>query len=195
MPSPLTPTLESLLLSRIDRLPSEARRLAQAAAIVGRQFPLRVVEYLAGRDISDEIATLLRADVVREARRFPEAEYAFRHGLLREAAISTLPPARRRELYGAVGAAFEALWGPAVDDRLEVLAHYFALSTDLEKGLRYLERAAQRAAALDAEADAIELWRRALLVAERLGDAEAQARVREQLSTAALDDLRRDDGL
>jgi class 3 adenylate cyclase len=183
IPNPLTPTLDSLLLARVDRLPTEARRLAQTAAVVGRRFPLRALEYLAGKDISEEVATLLRADVVREVRRFPEAEYAFRHGLLREAALSTLPPARRRELNGAVGAAFEALWGPAVDDQLEVLAHYFALSNDLAKGLRYLERAAERAARLDAGAQAAELWRRALLVAERLGDAEAQERLRVHLPT------------
>lgn len=35
----LTPTLESLLLARIDRLPRGARRLAQTAAVIGRSFP------------------------------------------------------------------------------------------------------------------------------------------------------------
>jgi adenylate cyclase len=177
----LTPTLESVLLSRIDRLPAEARGLAQTAAVVGRRFPLRVLETLAGRDLSHELAALVHADIVREIQRSPEAQYEFRHGLLCETALMTLPPTRRRELYGAVGTAFETLWAPVPDDRLEVLAHYFALSNDLGRGLRYLERAAERATALDAGPHAAELRRRALLVAERLGDADASRRLRAGL--------------
>jgi class 3 adenylate cyclase/energy-coupling factor transporter ATP-binding protein EcfA2 len=179
----LPPALESVLLAHIDRLPGEARHLAQTAAVVGRRFPLRVLEQLEGSDLSEEIAALLRADVIREVAPPPEAEFAFRHGLLRETVLATLPPARRRCLHGAVGAAFETLWGPVVDDRLEVLAHYFSISDDLEKGLRYLELAAERAADLDAPVHAAELSRRAFLVADRLGDVEAQERLRSRLQS------------
>ncbi|MGE5274353.1 MAG: AAA family ATPase [Verrucomicrobiota bacterium] len=183
IPTPLTPTLESVLLARIDQLPSDARYLAQTAAVVGRRFPPAVLERLAGRDVSEEIAVLLRAAIIYEDDRPPDEEYAFRHGLLRETAYATLPPSRRRELHGAVGEAFEALWGPVADDRLEVLAHHFALSNSLEKGLLYLEQAAERASALEATARADELWRRALLVAERLGDEGARERLQVRLVT------------
>jgi predicted ATPase len=178
----LTPTLESLLLARIDRLPGSARRLAQVAAVVGRSFPLRVLEHVAGsEDLERDLAALLRADIIRELRRYPEPEYTFRHGLVREASLSTLPPARRRELYAAVGAAFESLFPTSLDDHLEVLAHYFARGHDLQKALDYLERAGERASALDAVARADELWRRALKVAERLGDEAAEQRVQRRL--------------
>ena len=176
----LTPTLENLMVSQIDRLAPEERQLAQTAAIVGRRFPRRVLEYLAAdADLSDEITELLRAGVIREARRYPEPEYAFRHGLLREAALSTLPPPRRRELYRAVAVAVETLYAASLDDQLEVLAHYFRRSDDLPKALEYMERAAERAIALDAPADAIELWQGALDVARRLGGEPAsEARLR-----------------
>ena len=42
--------------------------------------------------------TLLRAEIVRELRRFPELECTFRHGLLQDAALSTLTSASLREL-------------------------------------------------------------------------------------------------
>jgi hypothetical protein len=92
-----------------------------------------------------------------------------------------LTPDRRRELHRAVGEAFESLWGPVTDDRLEVLAHHFVLGASLDKGLGYLEQAAERASELGAYARAGELGRRALLVAERLGDKEAQERLRARL--------------
>ena len=38
--------LEGLLMARIDRLPSEAKHILRVAAVIGRQFPLRVLEHV-----------------------------------------------------------------------------------------------------------------------------------------------------
>lgn len=182
----LTPTLESLLLARMDALPASTRRLAQLAAVIGRSFPLRVLEHVAdAADVNTDLAALLRADVIRELHRYPETEYTFRHGLLRQACLSTLPPAARHKLYGAVGTAFETLFAATIDDHLEVIAHYFARSDQLVKALAYLERAGERAAALDAEHRAVQLWERALRVAEKLSDPDARGRVESRLAAVA----------
>jgi class 3 adenylate cyclase len=184
----LSPTLESLLLARIDRLPPSARRAAQIAAVIGRSFPLPVLEHVAhSEDLDADVAALLRADIIRELRHYPEPEYVFRHGLLREASLSTLPPDRRRDLYGTVARAYEALYASSLDDRLEVLAHYYARSHDLPKALDYLERAGAKAAAINANAHAAELWGRALKVAEKLGDESAEERVRAHLAELGAD--------
>lgn len=183
----LTPTLESLLLARIDRLPLEARRLAQVAAIIGRSFPQRVLEHVAqSEDLEGELALLLRADIIRELRRYPEPEYVFRHGLLRQASLSALPAARRRELYSAVGAAFETLFASSLDDYLEVLGNYFARSQDVERAIGYLERAGERAASLDAPKEAAELWKRGLKIADRLEDTAAKQRIEERIAALNL---------
>jgi class 3 adenylate cyclase/predicted ATPase len=183
----LTPTLESLLLARIDRLPRGARRLAQTAAVIGRSFPLRVLERVAETDdVEGDLAPLLRADIIREVQRYPEPEYTFRHGLLREASLSALPSVRRRELYRAVGGAFERQYAESIEDHLEVLAHYFGRSDDLRKGLEYLERAGERASELDAVERAGELWERGLKLAERLEDKPAEQRLRGRLAKLAV---------
>jgi class 3 adenylate cyclase len=41
-------TLHGLLLARIDQLPAEARRSLRVAAVIGRQFPVRVLEQVLG---------------------------------------------------------------------------------------------------------------------------------------------------
>ena len=41
-------TLHGLLLARIDQLPAEARRSLRIAAVIGRQFPVRVLERVLG---------------------------------------------------------------------------------------------------------------------------------------------------
>jgi predicted ATPase len=178
----LPPALEGLLMSRIDHLPEQPRRLLQIAAVVGRTFPVAVLERVSPSDTFEhDLSVLLRAQFVRELRRYPQLVYTFKHGLLQETALSTLTPARRQELYGRVAAVFEELYAGAKDEYLEVLASYYARSRDLPKALEYLERAGARAASLDANEQALELWKRAREVAVRLQDAAAEQRITERL--------------
>jgi len=130
----------------------------QVAAVVGPSFPVRVLERAANTDDLDgDLTTLLRAEVVREVRRYPELECAFPHALLQQAALSTLTAGRRRELYGRVAAAFEEVYDASPDDHLERLAHYYAQAEDRVKTIEYLERAARRHDALGAPEQAARL--------------------------------------
>ena len=157
----LPPALENLLVARIDRLSESARRLAQVAAIIGREFQLRLLERVAREGTGDDLAELLRAEIVREARRYPEPVYAFRHGLLQEATLSSLTHERRRELYGVVAAALEAAETASLDDYVEQLAHYHAQSGNTGQAIAYLERAAARADELGTSSRADDLRARA----------------------------------
>jgi DNA-binding SARP family transcriptional activator len=161
----LPPALENLLVARIDRLSESARRLAQVAAIIGREFQLRLLERVAGEGTGDDLAELLRAEIVREERRYPEPVYAFRHGLLQEASLSSLTKDRRRELYGAVAAALEAAETASLDDYVEQLAHYHAQSGNTGQAITYLERAALRAEELGTGSRADDLRARAARLA------------------------------
>jgi class 3 adenylate cyclase len=178
----LPPALEALLVARIDRLEPGARRLAQVAAVVGREFPVSVAGAVAGSgDADGDIAMLLRAEIVRELRRFPELECTFRHGLLQEAALATLTPTSQRELYGRVGHAMEAYLGDRAEDRLEQLAFYFYRSDEHATALEYLDRAAERAAAVESLGRAEELWTRAHRLAERVDDRERASAIDRRL--------------
>ena len=179
----LPPALESLLVSRIDHLPEGARRLAQIAAVVGRTFPAQVLERAARSDeFERDLGVLVRTQFVRELRRYPELEYTFKHGLSQEAALSTLTPSRRQELYGRVAAVFEELYAGSRDDYLEILASYYARSENLPKALEYLEKAGERVAALSGNAQAAEFWNRAGKVAAKLNDAQAERRIADRLA-------------
>jgi class 3 adenylate cyclase len=177
----LPPALESLLVARIDRLPEGPRRLAQVAAVAGRTFPVRVLERLAdpeGVEVEQDLDILLRAGIVREVRRYPEFECTFQHVLLQEAALSTLTPTHRRELYGRVGSALEELRAGSIQENLDTLAFLFYRSDDQRKALEYLERAAERAVGAGDIDGARQLQRRALKVAAALGDMAADHRLR-----------------
>ena len=186
-PARLVPAaLEGLLLARIDQLPEQTRRLAQVAAVIGRSFPARVLERIVdGNQLEPEISLLLRAQMIVEVRRSPELVFAFKHGLVQECALSTLTPARREELYGAVAAIFEELYADARDEYLDVLASYYARSGNRAKALHYLELAGRRAVSLNANAAAGTLLNRALRVADEQGDDCAKQRLRDELDRLA----------
>jgi DNA-binding SARP family transcriptional activator/uncharacterized protein (DUF2384 family) len=174
----LPPALEGLLLARIQRLPEGARRLAQTAAAIGRDFPVTVLEAVVGEPVGDELAVLLRAEVVREVRRFPQLECTFHHNLMQEAALATMTPQRARETYGRVGDVLEAT-AANPEERLEQLAFCFYRSDRPGKAVPYLERAAEDAETTD-RGYAVRLWERAQRAAERAGDAEAAAKAADR---------------
>jgi class 3 adenylate cyclase len=183
VPAAQLPTgLESLLVARIAALPRDARRVAQVGAVLGRTFGPSVLSLVSGvDDVERNLARLLRADIIREIRALPNREYAFTHGLLQEAALSTLTRARRRDFYRRVAAAYEQAFGDSLDDQLECLAFYWARGGNFERALEYLERAANRATSLHAQTQAASLWSRAAAVAEKVDDPEARHRIERRL--------------
>jgi DNA-binding SARP family transcriptional activator len=142
----LPPSLENLLVARIDRQADGPRRLAQIAAAIGRTFPISVLERVSGETTGEALKALLRAEIVREVSRYPELECTFTHGLLREASLSTLTSTRKRALYADIAAAFEEIYAASLEEHLERLAHYHAQAGALPKALDYAERARHAAA-------------------------------------------------
>ncbi len=187
----LPPALEGLLVARIDYLAPEVRSVAQAAAILGREFAqptlVRMTEGASATVVDPSIDALVRGGIVVERGRFPHPVFAFRHGLIQEAVLSTLTDGRRAELHLAAARALEQLDPSDLDAHLEELAHHYARADDLEKALAYLERGAERAAELGATDEAGRLWLRALRAANKLGDETAAERIRTRISEAPAD--------
>jgi class 3 adenylate cyclase len=108
--------LLALLTARMDRLEDEVRRVLQLAAIVGRSFAYRILERVAGdgegpeSELEWKLNTLQHADLIREAARLPELEYAFRHSLTQEAAYLTILRRQRQSYHQRVGETIEALY-------------------------------------------------------------------------------------
>jgi DNA-binding SARP family transcriptional activator len=182
----LPPAIESLLVSRIQHLPPLSLALSQTAAAIGQEVPAAILEDVAGAiEVRAGVGILLRSEILQERRRYPELAYVFRHPLLREAALSTLTPARARDLYGRVGTAFEALDPEPSGEGLDRLAYYFYRSDERSKALKYLELSGEQASELNATKQAVELLARAAKVAAELGDEQAQKRVGAMLARVA----------
>ncbi len=160
--------VQALLTARIDQLDPDVRRTMQLAAVIGRSFPLRVLERISDRPagvLADHLKRLAQADLVRPSLSDAESEYAFRHALTRDAAYETILLRQRRRYHRRVAEAFEALYAERLADEAPQLALHFAEARDWGKAIHYYALAGASAAQLYANAEAIEQYRQALEIA------------------------------
>ncbi|MBI2963957.1 MAG: AAA family ATPase, partial [Deltaproteobacteria bacterium] len=161
-------TITDLLSARIDRLREPLKRTLQRASVLGREFPLRLLEAMAppGEDVRGHVAELVALELVHEKELFPEPRLAFTQPLIRDVAYRGLLLRARAELHELAGAALERLWGGRVDEVLQDLARHYAQSGNHAKALHYLRRAGDRAASLFAFEEAAALYAEALALAD-----------------------------
>lgn len=160
--------IQAMMLARIDRLAPSARRLAQAASVIGHRFDSTILRALpiGITDIDDGLQRLCEADIIEELtdmRAQTPPRYAFRQRLLHEVVYDNLLLRRRTELHGAVGQALERRYGntPEHLEQLIELGHHFAASSDKARGAQYLTEAGDLARKAYANEDALRLYDRA----------------------------------
>jgi DNA-binding SARP family transcriptional activator/tetratricopeptide (TPR) repeat protein len=98
-PETLPPSLDALLVSRLDRLRPEELALLQRAAVAGREFSGEGVAHLLNEDAATVDRRLLAVAGKGLVRASPEDGFRFHHVLIRDAAYGTLPKAQRAELH------------------------------------------------------------------------------------------------
>lgn len=175
--------LQSLLSARMDRLEESTRGTLQLASVIGRSFYHRVLEAVdeASQELDKHLSTLLRLELIREAARLPEVEYAFRNPLTQEAVYKTILIKRRRAFHQRVAEVMESIYADRLDGLLGLLAYHFALANEREKAIEYYRRAARQAVNLFAYDDAIQNLRSALEVIEAGTQAEIHTILLEEL--------------
>jgi tetratricopeptide (TPR) repeat protein len=158
---------------RLTRLPDEVNGILRTAAVIGREFDLRLVAQVDGLSEDDVVEALEAAVEARLVAEAPTADhFMFAHALVRESLYSELSSARRARLHRRVGEAIEARHAGNLQPHLAQLAHHFFLaspgSVD-EKAVSYLVEAGHRATALLSFEEAASHFERALDAVEAGG--------------------------
>jgi ABC-type transport system substrate-binding protein/class 3 adenylate cyclase len=192
VPVEVPPTVERVILARIDRLPRESHDLLVAASVLGREFSLPLLEGVSedGAGLQDQMLLLQRLDLIREARRWPQPEYQFKHALIQETAYRTVLAARRTELHRKAAAWLEAHYAGNEDEVLGLLAHHWLAAADEEKAIFYLARAGDRAREDYALDEAIDHYRALLPLLEKKDERQEIALVLFKLALALHTSLR-----
>jgi class 3 adenylate cyclase/tetratricopeptide (TPR) repeat protein len=161
-------TLQASLLARVDRL-AEGRKIAQIAAVIGRDFSYELLDAVSGipaHELTHALDLLMRSQLVSGRGVPPKAIYRFKHALVRDAAYSSLLRRSRKELHARIAEILEQRFQSTVSNQPELIARHCAAGGLTEKAIDYWYKAgllAQRRAAMTeastAFAEALDLLR------------------------------------
>lgn len=168
-------TIHDVVMARIDRLPEDAKRLLQTAAVIGREFSLRLLRAVWPHrgGLEPLLRQLCHLEFFEECPDDDGTSYVFRHVLTQEAAYRSLLERQRRASHGAIGAALETLYAGRADEVTELLALHFGRSDDAEKAVDYAIAAAEKAQRRWANSEALGYFEGALGRLDALPDTAA----------------------
>jgi class 3 adenylate cyclase/predicted ATPase len=168
-------TLRDSLMGRLDRL-GRAKEIAQAAAVIGREFDEELLSAITDlpADVRHEgLERLRQAQLVGARAHAARTVQYFRHALIQEVAYQSLLNATRRRYHLRIAEALERRFTEGAHGEPETIAHHFTEAGADDRAVLYWHRAGQRAAQRSANLEAIEHLRQSLaLLAKRLPSPE-----------------------
>ncbi len=157
-------TLSDALMERLDRV-EPSRRLAQVAAVIGREFPydlLSAASQIEEDDIQSALALLEQSGIIYRVGISPFVRFAFKHVLLRDAIYDSLLRSRRQQIHADIAASLTRDFPELAENRPEVLAYHYQEASNHQLAIRCWFEAGQRALAHSANVEAIANFRKAL---------------------------------
>jgi class 3 adenylate cyclase/predicted ATPase len=149
-------TLHDSLMARLDQL-SFMKTVAQAAAAIGREFSLDLLEAitpLSRRDVHAAIDRLQVSGLVYRNAPSANRTYTFKHALVRDEAYASLLRDERQSLNMQIAEALCTKFTQLVDAAPEIVAQHFARAGRSQSAIEYWRKAADRASGRSAYQEA-----------------------------------------
>src|SRR5262245_17206667 len=158
LPEPLLPaTLQDSLRERLDRL-GEAKRAAQVASVLGREFTFKALQNIAGLSrpaLTRALDNLAAAGLIRERSAVDGRRYIFNHAMIQEEAYASLLQETRRQLHQRAAAWLSREIAGRDSEQVAVLAYHYARAELPEKATVYWLEAGKDAMRRSAPLEAI----------------------------------------
>jgi len=171
-PVPSVPdTVQEAIAARINLLEPQAKRLLQAAAVIGPEVPAMLLGPIADlpeEDVRRGLLELQAAEIFHEKAGAAEPAYSFKHALIQEAVCEGLQAEQRRALHARIVEAIERLHAGRLGEQIERLAHHAFNAQTWGKAVAYLRQAGAKAAARSAHLEAAACYEQALAALEHL---------------------------
>jgi predicted ATPase len=156
----LAQSVRGLIGRRLERLSEPAQRMLVAAAVVGRDFDIALLEAfgeLSGHELREALDEATRGHFLTSAA--PD-RYRFGHDLIRQRVLAVLPLPRLQAYHLAVADTLERVYGKSANERAgEIGFHLYQAGTaaDPVRTATYLAQAARNALAAGAFEEALRL--------------------------------------
>jgi class 3 adenylate cyclase/tetratricopeptide (TPR) repeat protein len=172
-------TVHAVLASRIDRLPADQKDLLQTLAVIGKEFPFRLVREVSGK--SDEelqrlFSELQMAEFIYEQPAVSDIAYVFKHALSQQVASGSALLERRRVLHERVARVLEAQFPEMVETQPELIAHHYTEAGLGSEAVPHWHRAGERSLQRYANVEAINHLKQGLELLGSISDSSEQNR-------------------
>ncbi len=180
-------SVQAILTARIDQLSNLVKETIKAAAVIGREFELPVLNEVMRQNqelirqngntqrlLKEQIKTAERAQIWQTTS---ELRYIFRHSLLREAVYDMQLKTRIKTLHKLIAQAIEKVHADKLDDKYVDLAFHYEQAEEPEKLRLYLEKAADRARDYYQNQQALRFYTKLAVLLEQDSNSAAVARV------------------
>jgi class 3 adenylate cyclase/predicted ATPase len=157
-------TLSDALMERLDRV-APSRKLAQIAAVIGREFSydlLSSASQIEEDEIQSALALLEGADIIYRVGISPSVRFVFKHALLRDAIYDSLLKSKRQQIHADIAGILESDQPQVAETRPEVLAYHHQEAGNHLLAIRCWLESGRRALAHSANIEAIASFRKAL---------------------------------
>ncbi|MDI4237547.1 adenylate/guanylate cyclase domain-containing protein [Bradyrhizobium sp. Arg237L] len=179
-------TLSDALMERLDRV-APSRRLAQIAAVIGREFSydlLSAASQVDEEDMLSALSLLERADIIYRVDVSPFVRFAFKHVLLRDAIYDSLLKSKRLQFHADIATILEHDFPELAENQPEVLAYHHQEAGNHPLAIRCWFKSGQRALAHSANVEAIANFRKALQLLSALPDTLERTRQETDIQLA-----------
>jgi class 3 adenylate cyclase/predicted ATPase len=163
-PLAIPTTLQDSLVARLDRLAS-VKDVAQIGAVIGREFShelIAAVAALTPRDLDAALDRLTASGLVSRRGTPPDATYAFKHALVKDAAYGTLLKSRRQQLHASIAKVLVERFPAMAEGLPEVVAHHLTEAGLASEAIGYWLKAGQLANDRSASMEAVSHLSKAL---------------------------------
>jgi pilus assembly protein CpaF len=163
----LAQSVRGLIGRRLERLSEPAQRMLVAAAVVGRDFDIALLEAfgeLSGHELREALDEATRARFLTAAG---TDRYRFAHDLVRQRVLGVLPLPRLQAYHLAVADTLERVYGKSANERAgEIGYHLYQAGTaaDHVRTSAFLAQAAKNALAVGAWEEVLRLIESTLLL-------------------------------
>ncbi len=168
-------SLQACLMARLDRL-SAAKRVAQRAAVIGREFDHDLLEQVAGVEpvaLRHGVDLLVESELLFRRGDPPDATYTFKHALIQDAAYQSMLKRTRVELHERIARILETRPADDASAAPEIVAHHYHAAGRLELAVANYRRAAEQVARRSGHPEAVAHLRLAIELLGELPPARA----------------------
>jgi class 3 adenylate cyclase len=167
--------IHGIIAARMDRLEGDVKRVVQMAAVIGRDFALRVLQRITGlhEELTPYLTSLQNLEFIYQKHLYPELAYIFKHALIQEVAYNSLLRQKRARYHEQAARAMEQLYVDRLEESYEILAHHYDKSENAEKAHTYLKLSGEKAIRTHFVSEAYDYLKKALTALDRQPPAKA----------------------